>query len=543
MNRKDFLQLSGLSMAAFFFLGTRAFAGIQPTVQSEPTLIDSDKRVIIIGSGYGGAVAALRLCEAGIPVTMLEMGLNWEKSGERFSTMIKPGHSAAWLRNRTIAPFFNVFHLDKFTGALDRLDFEHIKIWLGRGVGGGSLVNGGMAVTPKRAYFSELFPDLDADAFYNHYFPLANRELKTNVIDEKFLNECEFYKFNKVGEAEAHKAGFKTVRVPNVYDFDYMEREYRNEVPRSALAGEVIYGNNHGKNSLDKTYLKKALATGLLEILDLHKVNHITHQPDHSYTLDVSVINTSGEQVQHKLMQAAKLFLAAGTMGTLELLLKSKAQNRLTTDEHVGKDWGNNGNFMTGRNWVRAFSGGTGFRQSTIPVGGIDHWEDKKHPFFVEIAPLPMGMNVATSLYLMVNKVPKPGKVSYDAQRQKLELTWNTSHTAHMRNNARYFIRKMNKTNGGTRSHLLFHNGYGADICYHPLGGIVLGKATNEFGKLNAHENLYVIDGSLIPASIGVNPFVTITALAEYCMEQIIKQDFKVTEEMVFANNRKTGKM
>jgi len=205
--------------------------------------------------------------------------------------------------------------------------------------------------------------------------PLANRELKTNVIDEKFLNECEFYKFNKVGEAEAHKAGFKTVRVPNVYDFDYMEREYRNEVPRSALAGEVIYGNNHGKNSLDKTYLKKALATGLLEILDLHKVNHITHQPDHSYTLDVSVINTSGEQVQHKLMQAAKLFLAAGTMGTLELLLKSKAQNRLTTDEHVGKDWGNNGNFMTGRNWVRAFSapasGSRRFRWAALTIGKI----------------------------------------------------------------------------------------------------------------------------------------------------------------------------
>ena len=93
-----------------------------------------------------------------------------------------------------------------------------------------------------------------------------------------------------------------------------------------------------------------------------------------------------------------------------------------------------------------------------------------------------------------------------------------------MQTNAKYFVRKMNQANGGTRSHLLFHNGWGYDICYHPLGGVVLGKATSEFGQLRNHKNLYVLDGSLIPASIGVNPFLTITALVEYCMENLISQ-------------------
>lgn len=527
MNRKKFIQTSSLGVAAFFFLGTgNLFAKSSLKIKKNEAPIMIDKEVVIIGSGYGGSVAALRLCENNIPVTLLEMGLDWEKSGKKFSAMSNPGDSAAWLKTKSIAPFFNLFRLEKFTGALDRLDFDHIKVWVGRGVGGGSLVNGGMAVTPKKEYFQEIFPDFDTDRFYSQYFPLANKELKTNVASEEFLEECDFYKFNRVGEEEAKNAGFKTVRVPNVYDFEYMEKEYRNEVPRSALAGEVIYGNNHGKNSLDKTYLKKANETGNLETLELHKVNHITENADKTYALDISVINTKGEEIQHKIINTKKLILAAGTMGSVELLLRSQANKTLNIDDNVGKQWGNNGNFMTGRNWVKAFSGGTGFQQSTIPVGGIDYWEDKKHPFFVEIAPLPMGMNVATSLYLMVNKLKKYGELGFDAATDQIKLNWNPSHTAHMKDNAKYFLRKMNKANGGTRAHLLFHNGFGPDVCYHPLGGIVLGKATDQFGRLNGHQNLYIVDGSLIPGTIGVNPFVTITALAEYCMEHLIKEDF-----------------
>lgn len=136
-------------------------------------------------------------------------------------------------------------------------------------------------------------------------------------------------------------------------------------------------------------------------------------------------------------------------------------------------------------------------------------------------------MNVATTLYLMVNKLKKFGTLDFDPDSKKLKLNWDRSHTEHMKDNAKFFLRKINKANGGTRSHLLFHNGYGADICYHPLGGIVLGKATDSYGRLNGHQNLYVIDGSLIPGTIGVNPFVTITALAEYCIENIIKEDFQ----------------
>ncbi|AZA79371.1 GMC family oxidoreductase [Chryseobacterium sp. G0186] len=523
MNRKDFIKTSALAISGFYFLQSDLFQAAGRRINGIKETVEAP--IIIIGSGYGGAVSALRLCEAGKKVVLLEMGLNWEKAGIPFSNLLKPGKSSAWLKKKTIAPFMNIFSLTPFTGTLDRLDFDNIKIWVGRGVGGGSLVNGGMAVTPKEDYFKEVFPDLDAERFYNYYFPLVRKELKVNVIDEQFLKDCPYYKFTRVGEEEAHKAGFKTIRVPNVYDFKYMEREFLNEVPRSALNTEVIYGNNYGKNSLDKTYLKKAMETGNLEILDLHKVSHIKLNNDKSYTLNALQIDTSGNTVAEKTFHCKKLILSAGTMGTLQLLLQSNAVNDLPIHEKIGKNWGNNGNFMTGRNWVKPLSGGTGSKQSTIPVGGIDNWDDKEHPFFTEIAPLPMGMDVATALYLLINRVDKKGEVAYDKANQMLKLNWGENNTTKMRENAKYFVRKMNKANGGTRSHFLFNNGFGADICYHPLGGCVLGEATNEFGKLKDHDNLYVLDGSLIPGTIGVNPFVTITAIAEYCIENLIKQN------------------
>ncbi|ASK32819.1 cholesterol oxidase [Chryseobacterium sp. T16E-39] len=523
MDRKEFIRAGILGVSGFYFLGTDLLYGSKSEITLEKEIIEAP--IIIIGSGYGGAVAALRLCEAGKKVLILEMGLNWEKSGIPFSNLLKPGKSAAWLKKKTIAPFMNLFSLTPFTGALDRLDFEHINIWVGRGVGGGSIVNGGMAVTPKESYFKEVFPQLDTDKFYNYYFPLARKELKVNVIDEQFLNTCPYYKFTRVGEEEAHKAGFKTIRVPNVYDFKYMEKEFKNEVPRSALNTEVIYGNNHGKNSLDKTYLKKASDTGNLEILDLHSVDSIRLNEDKTYTLEVHQINTLGEVVKDKTFQCKKLILSAGTMGSLELLMKSNIKNQLPLNDNVGENWGNNGNFMTGRNWVRPLSGGTGVQQSTIPVGGVDNWDDQEHPFFTEIAPLPMGMDVATALYLLINRVDKKGKVSYDPVTKKLVIDWNESHTEKMKANADYFIKKMNRANGGTRSHFLFKNGFGPNICYHPLGGCVLGEATNQYGKLKDHENLFVLDGSLIPGTIGVNPFVTIVAITEYCIENLIRQN------------------
>jgi cholesterol oxidase len=408
-------------------------------------------------------------------------------------------------------------------------------------VGGGSLVNGGMAVQPKKEYFKEILPELDADKFWSHYFPLAKKELCVNEIPEDYFKTSEYYMFSRVGEAEAHKAGFATMRVPNVYSFDYMQKEEKDLVPKSALKGEVIYGNNFGKKSLDQTYLQKALKTGLLSIYDLHKVTAITQSQNGSYVVKVDVIDTTGALQEQKIITCKRLFLNAGSMGTSKLLLAARHNGDLPRlNEWTGKLWGTNGNVMCGRNMVNTvfnkvqsdipgveFERGTNAKQSTIPISGIDNWDHKKHAFFAEISPLPMKLEVYTALYLLINKLPTLGSIEYDDLKKDIVVNWTKKNNASPLANAKYLVKKLNKANGGTKAGLLFKGGFGPGICYHPLGGMVLNKATDNFGRVHGYQNLYVTDGSLIPGTIGVNPFLTITAVAEYCIEHILKTDFE----------------
>src|SRR5690625_7073171 len=93
----------------------------------------------------------------------------------------------------------------KFTGGLGRMDFKNVKVYAGRGVGGGSLVNGGMAVQPKKAYFKEIFPELKVEVFWENYFRLAGKELEVNEISVDYFKKTLYYKFARVEDREEHQ--------------------------------------------------------------------------------------------------------------------------------------------------------------------------------------------------------------------------------------------------------------------------------------------------------------------------------------------------
>ncbi|GAA2790487.1 GMC oxidoreductase [Saccharopolyspora taberi] len=529
-SRRRFLGLAAMRSAAALGLTS---VSLRPAAAAERDFVPA----VVIGSGYGGAVTALRLGEAGVPTLVLEAGRQWDRAGEDgriFCSMLEPDHRSSWFKNRTEAPLASLMWLDlvnravrPFAGVLDRVHHGGMSVYLGRGVGGGSLVNGGMAVVPKRDYFEQVLPEVDADEMYGRYFPLANRMLGVNSVDQDWFETCESYRYARVSRAHAHRAGLRTTFVPNVYDFDHMRREELGEAPRSALASEVIYGNNHGKRSLDRSYLPAAVGTGNVTIRSLHRVRALRQEPDGTHVLAVEQIDELGNPLGTKEIGCRWLFLGAGSLGTTELLVRARETGALPAlSSEVGRHWGTNGNVMLGRllaPWER-----TGELQSGMPALGIDHWHDPVHPVFAEIAPLPAGTELWTSLYLAITRNPERGEFEYRAADDSVRLRWDVSQGDPSIDAAKALFDRINRANGTGYRHDLFGDDRAFEnrFTYHPLGGCALGRATDSWGRVRGHRNLYATDGSLIPGSTGVNPFVTITALAERNVARVLAEDF-----------------
>lgn len=490
---------------------------------------------LVIGSGYGGAVTALRLTQAGIATSIVEMGMAWNTAGSDgkvFCTMLNPDQRSYWLRTTTDQPvgyFLGISankSIGKYTGVLDSERFAGIRVYQGRGVGGGSLVNGGMAVVPKRDYFAQILPSVDVASMYDTYFPRANSGLGVNSIDTAWFETAECYRFARVSRDQANASGYPTTFLNNVYDFNYMKQEQASTVPRSALASEVIYGNNYGKRSLDKTYLAAAAATGRLSVTTQHVVTAVAPAAAGGYAVTMRQIDTSGATVATKTVRADRVFFAAGSVGTSKLLVAQKALGNLPNlPDAVGQGWGNNGNVMVAR--ANHIWNTTGALESGMPAMGIDNWADPAGPVFAEIAPFPAGTELWISLYLAITKNANRAKFSYNSSTGGVDLSWQTAQNQPAVDAAKRVFDTINKAQVTVYRSDLFgvNKVWGDDFTYHPLGGCILNQATDNYGRLPGYPGLYVMDGSLIPGSTGVNPFVTITALAERNIEKIITAD------------------
>ncbi|MET7303949.1 GMC oxidoreductase [Embleya sp. NPDC005575] len=520
-------------------LGVAAVAGrasaAQPAAAPSAASIPAGAHVpaLVIGTGYGGSVAALRLAQAGVDVHMIEMGMSWDTpgpDGKIFANTTSPDARSFWLRTKTKQPLSNFlgFPIDrdipKYTGILDAEEFAGITVYQGRGVGGGSLVNGGMAVTPKRENFGAILPSVNVDEMYNTYYPRANAGLGAATIDPAWFENTDCYQYARVGRKHAQRSGFPFVFVPTVYDWDYMKQEAAGAVPKSALAGEILYGNNYGKKSLQKTYLARIKETGRVTISALHKVTSVSPAAGGGYTVTIDQLDTTGATTLTKTVTADKVFFAAGSVGTSKLLVRLKATGALPNlNAEIGQGWGDNGNVMCGR--ANHMWDSTGSLQASIPTGGIDNWN--AGGAFAEVAPLPTGIETYASFYLSITKNPNRARFSWNAATGKVELDWQAAWKQPSIDMAKTIFDKINAKEGTIYRTDLFgaYKIWGDHLTYHPLGGAVLTKATDNYGRLYGYSGLYVIDGALIPGNTSVNPFVTITALAERNIEKIIATD------------------
>ena len=218
-----------------------------------------------------------------------------------------------------------------------------------------------------------------------------------------------------------------------------------------------------------------------------------------------------------------------GTIGTTGLLVKAKVKGKLPKlNSEVGEGWGNNGNVYALRLGIGQL---TGRWQGGPPSIGIRDLDNPLGPIYMEHPQLPVGVDIAGLLYFGIGLNPTRGTIRYNEASDKVSIVWpeNDEGQNIINQGVLNTMDTLNEANGGfTTSLLTYLKGkVKDDICYHPLGGVVMGKAADFYGRVKGYEGLYVNDGSFLPGSSAcTNPSLTISAFAERNIENILANDF-----------------
>ncbi|MCX5249019.1 GMC family oxidoreductase N-terminal domain-containing protein [Streptomyces sp. NBC_00201] len=472
---------------------------------------------VVIGSGYAGAVAALRLSQAGINSVVLERGRRWTitPSGDTFAPQARPDGRASWLS--TTSPLSRE-PVSLFTGVLEAYAGGGVTCLAGAGVGGGSLVNYAVMEAPSEQLFRASFGTrLDYAEMAGTWYPRARGLIGVAPIPDDVL-ASPYYANARDFLTAAERAGLGTRRVDMAIDWQTVRAEIAGTAVRSAIVGDAMLGINSGaKRSVDRTILAAAEATGRTEVLPLHQVLDIRADGDR-YVIDCRQIDEQGHELARPRFTARHVFLAAGSLGTTRLLVRAKARGHLPRlNDQVGRNWGSGGDHIVAR---------AGLPLTGKAQGGPAHilatdWDNPKAP--VSLLSFPLGypaLGPLTDTALAMSVAPPIGRFTYRLLSDSAELYWPAADPR---------ILRVTAAVQGTAQRLNAATGLGLDIVTplltsHSTGGVVLGEATDSAGQLIGHDNLFAVDSSLLPGSTGaMPPALTTTALADRSVSRALE--------------------
>jgi len=497
LSRRTFVKMSAYGTAAAALVGCG---------NSGPEQVEN----LIIGSGFGGSITAYRLGMAGHSSVLLERGRRWtiDHPGDDVFCDMGVGEAdnrCAWLADRQPLPGIPAVgpRFVHYTGVLEKILGDGINIVCAAGVGGGSLVYSGMMVQPPQDLFDEVFAgtgvtwaDMDAN-----YYPRARSMMGTPTqLPDDIFNHPRWIATHTY-LAQADQAGYtnagmgrkKSDRLYCAFDWDGARLEINQQIPEQLMVGSYIFGLNSGaKGTLDKHYLGAAEAMGTTEV-----------------------------RPQRQIL-ARRLFVCAGTANTTGILLRAKAENTIEgLPDAIGQHFGNNGQHIMARKGVGV---NTLSRQAGPACAMIFDYDAR---IGMENGPAPLPYTNDEQILISTGQgIPDTlGSITWDATMGKVVPHWtpDNDRTAHAA--ATDIINNLNTATMGTDATTELQ--LNESITFHPLGGCVMGQATDSWGRVIGQHNLYVIDGSLIPGSTPCsNPFWTISANSERCIERIIAEDF-----------------
>lgn len=519
--------------------------------------------VVVIGSGYGGGVAASRLSRAGKRVAVFERGR--EVLAGQFPNRfpdLKNEMQVTGKRLRT----------GSSSGLYDVRLGEDMHVLVGCGLGGGSLINAGVALRPDpRVFADERWPgQIAQDGLLDEGFRRAAVWLNPQS-DPRAETLTKFRTLEAAGTA----LGYDIVRPTITVSFEPQTNVVGIEQPGCTRCGDCCGGCNVGaKNSVAVTYLPDAVRHGA-ELFTHAGVRYVAKAGDGDWDVHVRRLDADGGDT---VVRAAMVVLAAGTLGTTEILLRSR-DHGLAVSERVGERFSANGDIIAfgygAREPVNAVGIGFPPKLDGVEIGAavsgqleIDDESMLANELRVQEGVLPSAIapilpvlfipngRLLGALQSLVNGVYKGPfsklqtffAVSHDSasgrfvlDNDRLSLIWPTAKDEPVYARLDAMLGAVVKESGGSyvknplAGTVMGHQPATA----HPLGGAGMGRdrgdgAINHKGQVfdaagdstsAVHRGLYVIDGSMMPRSLGVNPLLTITALAERTLLHM-QQDF-----------------
>ena len=524
---------------------------------------------IVIGSGFGGSVSALRLAEKGYRVAVIEMGRRWDPvSFPRSGWAI---HRWFWRPKLGLRGFFNI----RF--------FRHATIFHGCAVGGGSITYAGTLLSPPdRVWGAGSWSGLaDWKAEMPRHYQTAASML--GVTQNRILGPADRL-LRETGESAGRGQTFYHTRVGI---FQAREGESPNETfpdpffggagparTTCISCGGCMMGCRYGaKNTLDLNYLYLAEKRGAVVLPETKVVNvkPLAGSSDGSVGYEVSTVkSTAWIQRQPRTLTSRGVVFSASSLGTMELLFRLKENESLPRiSGRLGKHVRTNSESIIG---ARVPGCSQDLSQGVAIGSGIyidehTHIEAVRYPNGADLmgllttfltdgrpGPLRIGLWLKNGIGSLVRHPVKTLRLLWpwgwareatillcmQALEGHLEMRWERpwfwpfSKMLVSRGDkvqtyipkANEFARKFAQIAGGTAMSMLPEILFDVPGTAHCIGGCVIADSpdrgvVDEHHRVFGYRNMYICDGSVLAANLGVNPSLTIAAIAERAMSFI----------------------
>jgi cholesterol oxidase len=525
--------------------------------------MDLEYDYVIIGSGFGGSVSALRLSEKGYKVLVIEKG-KWfaENDFPKTNWNLKKW---LWFPRLGLNGIFKMTFLN------------HVTVLSGVGVGGGSLTYANTLPIPKAEFFKTgSWATLnsweeDLKPFYTIAYKMLGAAVNPKLHDADLLIKDIAKDLGKERDFEAAKVAVffgepgKTVKDPY---FDGKGPDRKGCIHCGACMTGCRYNS---KNTLDKNYLYLAQQLGAKIIAEKEVFNVETiNKDDSSKGYKISYKSSIGQKKKESITTKSVIF-SGGVMGTIPLLLKLKETSLPNLSKFVGKDIRTNNESLLS---ITSTINDNKDYSKGIAIGSILHTDKNSHlepvryakgSSFFKLMTVPTFkgkfgiIRVLGVLSILITKpfyVLKSAFTKKYAEKTTILLFMQTLDSTLQIKRGRFTKMKTIAKEGekptafipeamtlgkivGEKIKGIPYSNFtdvllGNTTTAHILGGSVMGTDTNS-GVIDkncnvfGYKNMMVCDGSIISANPGVNPSLSITAISEYAMSKIPIKELNIS--------------